>query len=31
MGTDYLKKEACYEKNSAFGRVLYDDGLSFDE
>ena len=24
-----LKKEVCYEKNSAFGRVVYDCGFSF--
>jgi hypothetical protein len=29
MGTNYLIKEVCYEKNSAFVFVLSDDRMSF--
>jgi hypothetical protein len=29
IGTDYLKKEVCYEKNSTFVFVLSDDRVSF--
>ena len=29
IGTDYLKKEVCYEKNGAFVFVLSDDRMSF--